>query len=233
MKKRKALGWCMFFCIMVFVIGCGKKNEVDVDLSAFETPVGFEWAGTYIDDVKGIAVLNIEKDGNQYSCMITVPTEDVSHIDSYQFTAKLSKEAAGLAYTDGTMTTMDLPDFTKNPDGEIMTAEVYTDGSGVICYLDGFLYWIDDKEDAGKLFAFRALDETEDNSGSGETGTEDNSGSGETGTEDNSDSGETGSEDNSDSGETGSEDNSGSSEEGLEGNTGSDSNTDGEVLPEP
>lgn len=161
MKKLRIILMVCVLCTVGLMTGCGKKDSMDVDLSAFETPDGFEWEGIYIDDREGQAVLSIEQDGKQYTCMISVPNSDVSHIDTYQFSAGASDDGMGLAYTDGSMTSMDLPDFAKNPDGEIMTSEVYSDGTGAIYYLDGYLQWLDDVNNAGGLYAFRKLDESE------------------------------------------------------------------------
>jgi len=155
--------------LLLPLTGCGKKASTDLDLSSFETPDGFEWTGEYMDDTYGQAVLNITEDGKKYSCMISVPNKDLSHIDTYQFTAEVSEDGMGLAYTGGSMTSMDLPDFAKNPDAEMITTDVYSDGSGAIYYLDGYLYWLDDVNEAGNGLSFRRLSED----GSSEAGQDD------------------------------------------------------------
>lgn len=147
--------------MILSLTGCSKKSSADLDLSSFETPDGFEWAGEYMDDTYGQAVLSITEDGKKYSCMISVPNKDLSHIDTYQFTAEVSEDGMGLAYTGGTMTSMDLPDFSKNPDAEMVTTDVYSDGSGAIYYLDGYLYWLDDVNEAGNGLSFRRLSDTD------------------------------------------------------------------------
>lgn len=155
--KRVAPGIVMTVLALTLLSGCGKKTDTNVDLSDFTPPKDFVWEGSYVDAVEGRAVLTITKNGTKYLCSIGVPSSDMSHIDSYTFTAKKSKDTQGLEYKSGVHTSFDLPDISQNTAGEgedLTTREIYTDGTGAVYYLEDALYWIDDKENAGEVFSF-------------------------------------------------------------------------------
>lgn len=159
--KSKTMVWALIgVCSVVSLTSCGKKEEVpDVDMSAFETPAGFQWEGTYMD-ANSTTTLSITKDGRKkYTCVINTSDEDITHIDSYEFTAE--EADVGLAYKNGTHTVYNLPDFENDPTGLVDVSEAYTDGTGSIYYLDENLYWIDDVNDAGREYVFRPLEESD------------------------------------------------------------------------
>ena len=130
-------------------------------MSVFQTPKDFVWEGSYMDDEEGLAVLTIakdEKNKKKYKCTVNVPDENITHIDTYEFTAVSGKDA-GLSYDDGVRTTYEIPDFEKNPDAHVSSTVAYEDGTGEIYYLNGRLYWIDDKDDSGSGLAFSRQEE--------------------------------------------------------------------------
>ncbi|MCR5054118.1 MAG: hypothetical protein K6A69_04680 [Lachnospiraceae bacterium] len=139
------------------VTACGVQKP-EVDMSDFAIPEDFTWEGSYIDSVVGQAVLTIEKSGRDYHVSIGVPNSDMSHMDTYEFEATYDKQSYGLVYKNGVRTTYDLPDYTKENPGSLISSEVYTDGTGAIYYINGSLVWSDDKDDAGANFSFRDLE---------------------------------------------------------------------------
>ncbi|MCR5654179.1 MAG: hypothetical protein K6G07_00845 [Lachnospiraceae bacterium] len=157
MKRNIFATLAMAVLLLALLTGCGKKNDVNVDMSEFTPPEDFVWEGSYLDAVDGQVVMTIEKSGSKYICSIGVPATDMSHIDSYTFTAKKAKDTQGLEYTKGVHTSFDLPSLSGNEavmDSGLSTQEIYTDGTGSIYYLEGALYWIDDKENAGAPYQF-------------------------------------------------------------------------------
>lgn len=137
----------------LFLGACGFDTRVNVSMSDFEPPKGFQWEGTYVDETTGQVTLNIEKGVMGYECQIDSVDSSMSHIESFIFTANEDSIKA-LAYKDGVRRSFDIPDFETNPKGEIIDEEIYTDGTGCLYYLDGKLYWIDDVEDYGKNYVF-------------------------------------------------------------------------------
>ncbi len=156
MKKK---GWvCLLLAaLMLFPAGCGfqKKEEArDVNLSVFQAPSDFVWEGSYIDSRGGLAVLTIEKEQKGgYSASVGVPSEDMSYIRTYEFTLNTADDGVGMSYSNGTLTTYYLPGD-DNPEASVTTQENYQNGTGSIYYLEGNLYWIDDVDNAGEMFAF-------------------------------------------------------------------------------
>lgn len=148
-------------CILIIssLSSCKKKEEVNVDLSDFQPPANYQWEGNYLDE-DGTTTLVIEKiNKKKYHCVINVSDEEITHMDTYEFTAV--KDDIGLSYENGVHTTFDLPDFESDPDGAVETAEVYTDGTGSINYLNEHLYWMDNKNSAGSDFAFTKIEESD------------------------------------------------------------------------
>ena len=162
-KKLYLLTICILSAAALCACGQTKKDELkpEADLTAFETPKDFEWEGSYMDDEEGLAVLVIEKDGKKYKCTVNVPDENITYIDTYEFTA--SEGDVGLSYKDGVRTTFEIPDYKKDPDAHVASTEAYNDGTGEIYYLNGRLYWIDDKDDSGSGFAFSRQEDVEVN----------------------------------------------------------------------
>ncbi len=171
MKKRVAL-LIAFICALCMA-GCGFEKEekaVDVNLEPFRAPADFVWEGSYIDSRNGLAVLTIEKEKNGgYSASIGVPSEDMSYIRTYEFTLNTSEDGVGLSYANGSLTTYYIPSIDAE-DSSVTTQEGYQDGTGAIYYLDGNLFWIDDKDNAGENFAFaksEGIEETAEAAGEG------------------------------------------------------------------
>ena len=158
--------------ILALTLGaCGTKQEQarDVDLTAFQAPADYTWEGSYIDKREGLAVLTIEKEeGGRYFASLGVPSEDMSYIRTYEFTLTPSEDGVGLAYQNGRQVTYYLPGD-DDPEASVTTTEDYTDGTGSVYYLEGNLYWIDDKNNAGEYFAFAKSEGTEETSASEET----------------------------------------------------------------
>ncbi len=141
-----------YLLYLKFKPGSGKQ---DADTSILELPGDFVWEGEYIDDIEGYAVLTIEKSGNEYACSIAIPSADVSYINSYTFGARLSTDKNYLEYSGCVHSDYLIPP--AESDEPVTATEISTDGSGQIYYLDGYLIWIDEKEDAGQSFLFRKL----------------------------------------------------------------------------
>ena len=163
MKKRISF-LAIGILLAVFMCSCGHAKDeelkTEADLSAFQAPKDFEWEGSYMDDEEGLAVLSIEKDGEQYKCTVNIPDENITYIDTYEFTAS-DKGGVGLSYKNGIRTTFEIPDYKKNPDAHVTSEVSYKDGTGEIYYLNGRLYWIDDKDDSGSGLAFSRQEEEE------------------------------------------------------------------------
>ena len=157
--------------------GCTKPlatNDEDADMSAFETPKDFDWSGSYIDDVAGLAVLSIEKDGKDYKCTVNVPSEDMSHIETYDFTAKVTKGTPALTYENGVRISYMLP-AADDAESGVTTDQIYEDGTGSLYYLNGEIFWVDDRDNAGENFMFKntALEEEEETEVTTETAFDD------------------------------------------------------------
>ena len=158
-KTRFKIGILLSFLLVLGLTGC-KQTEEDSVLSDFKPPSDFEWEGSYMD-ADGTTTLVIEKkSGKKYSCTINVSDEEITHIDTYEFTAEEGEH--GLSYEDGVHTTYNIPDYEENPDASVETSEVYTDGTGTIYYLDGNLYWLDNMNDAGDGYTFEKVEDTEE-----------------------------------------------------------------------
>ena len=134
--------------------GCQKESGMEMNISGLETPADFIWEGDYIDENGGTAVLTIEKEGNVYKCSIGVPSDDMTHIDSYFFNAEEYSEGGTLEYKDGTHTSFDLPDTDDEGETSLQTTTIYENGTGQLYYLNGAVCWIEDNEDAGEDFSF-------------------------------------------------------------------------------
>jgi len=171
MKKRVVFLITAAVLSLSFIFSaCSNKVSDENDISAFSYPDDFEWEGTYMDEEEGMAVLTVTKNGKKYDCTIDIPDKDVTHIDSYEFTAV--EDEAGLSYENGVCISYDLPDY-EDEDAALITDEVYTDGTGSLYYVDGYVYWLDDKNDAGATYMFAKQDEVEDESKeSGDAGVE-------------------------------------------------------------
>lgn len=175
MKKQNWMLIGLSVLLVMMFSSCKKTDETEVDMSAFEPPADFVWEGNYMDE-DGTTTLVIEKaGGKKYHCVINVTDEDVTHIDTYEFTAV--KEDVGLTYENGLHTTFDIPDYESDPQASVTTEEVYSDGTGKLYYLKDHVYWLDDKNDAGSEFAFQKV--TESDSTDDENVTEDTEASGE------------------------------------------------------
>ncbi|MBR1861116.1 MAG: hypothetical protein IJ796_04565 [Lachnospiraceae bacterium] len=159
MKKQILIIICVLVlaagAIAAYLIISGKKgraNEDELDTSMFQTPEGFVWEGSYIDSRDGRAVLTIEKNGNSYICSIGVPSEDISYMNTYEFTATESADGSGLEYEGGVRTEYLIPDDPgENP---VTSNEIYNDGTGTVYYLYDSVYWYDQKDNAGQNLAF-------------------------------------------------------------------------------
>lgn len=162
MKKYKRPVFILTAMIMITLLSACQNNQGAPsleDMAPFTPPTDFQWEGTYIDSVNELAVLSIELANNGYLCTISVPDKDITNIRSYEFTAKPAEDGLGLEYTEGIHTSYLLPS-TENMANGVTTTEVYTDGTGRIYYLDGNVFWLDEKENAGSSFIFeRVLEE--------------------------------------------------------------------------
>ncbi|MBP5607811.1 MAG: hypothetical protein J6X66_06035 [Lachnospiraceae bacterium] len=161
MKNRKRLHLFAAAFMSIALLSACQKNKptepTEADLVPFTPPTGFEWEGSYLDRVNDLAVLTIEKDGSAYYCTISVPDQAITHIESYEFKAAPAGDGLGLSYTDGVRTSYLLPSADK-PDAGVSTQEVYKDGTGRIYYLDGEVYWMDEKDNAGNTFIFEKVE---------------------------------------------------------------------------
>lgn len=158
--KRKKITAGVLLCILMMLSITSCKDKTDADLSAFQPPVNYKWEGNYVDE-NGTATLVIEKkSGKKYACTINVTDEEMTHIDTYEFTAV--KDDYGLSYEDGVHTSYDIPDYETDPDASVTSDEVYTNGTGSIYYLEEYVYWLDEKSDAGSEFAFTKTDTEEE-----------------------------------------------------------------------
>ena len=168
MKCKKRTHLFVAALMSVALLSACQKNKpaepTEADLVPFTPPADFEWEGSYLDRVNDLAVLTIEKDGNAYNCTVSVPDQAITHIESYEFKASAASDGLGLSYTGGVRTSYLLPSEDK-PDAGVTTQEVYTDGTGRIYYLDGEVYWMDDKDNAGNTFIFEKVEAESDEPG--------------------------------------------------------------------
>lgn len=142
---------------------CGKKStlpETEADMTPFQPPADFNWEGSYIDRVGDLAVLTVEQTGSGFLCTICVPDREITHVEAYEFTAKPSDDGLGLSYTGGVRTSYLVPAEGKTDQG-VKADEIYTDGTGRLYYLDGSVFWLDEKEDAGSSLIFDRVEEEE------------------------------------------------------------------------
>lgn len=143
----------IFLTISLLFTGCGvSASSAGIDTSDFKPPSDFSWEGSYMDSKEGLASLTIDKTAFGYNCTITVLDKSVSHIETFEFTAK--EDDMGLIYKDGSRVYYDIPDFEKNADASTLNETVYKDGTGTLYYSDGIVYWIDEKDDYGKDLEF-------------------------------------------------------------------------------
>ncbi len=163
MKKQVIIIVCVVVAVALLIVGYlifqkqkNRKNNSDSssegESAVFVLPEGFEWEGSYIDAVKGYAVLTIERSGDRYLCSVAVPTEDISYVNTYIFEAEKSEDRNSLVYENGVHTEYLIPETDSGK--EVTTTEIYNDGSGEIYYYNGYIFWIDDKDSAGKEFLF-------------------------------------------------------------------------------
>ncbi len=167
MKKQVIIIVCVVAAVALLIVGylifqnrknqqsnnTGTGNEAD---AVFQVPEGFEWEGSYIDSVSGYAVLTIERSKDRYLCSVAVPTSDISYVNTYTFEAVKSKDGNSLEYTGGVHTEYLIPEV--DSETEVTTTEIYNDGTGQINYYNGYIFWIDDKDSAGKEFLFTPQD---------------------------------------------------------------------------
>lgn len=161
MKNKKRPVFILTAMIMVSLLSACQKNDSDIakeDMAPFTPPTDFQWEGTYIDSVNELAVLSIELADNGFFCTISVPDKDITNIQSYEFTAKPAEDGLGLEYTAGSHTSYLLPPA-ENMSNGVTTTEVYSDGTGRIYYLDGNVFWMDEKDNAGSGFIFERVEE--------------------------------------------------------------------------
>lgn len=159
MKKKKLITGILFSLLLAFSFTGCKEKESET-LNDFKPPVSFKWEGNYVDE-EGTTTLTIEKKGGKsYACTVNVVDEEITHIDTYEFTA--TEDDYGLSYEDGVHTSFEIPDYEKDPEASTVATETYTDGTGSIYYLEDRLYWSDDKNDAGNGFVFQKVEESEE-----------------------------------------------------------------------
>ncbi len=156
MKKKRIVVGALLCALMMLPLTACNQNK-DSDLSDFKTPVGYKWEGSYVEE-NGTTTMVIEKkSGKKYNCTVNITDEEITHMDTYEFTAV--KDDYGLTYEDGVHTTYEIPDYEKDPEASVTTNEVYKNGTGSIYYLDGYVYWIDDVNNAGTDYAFKKTEE--------------------------------------------------------------------------
>ncbi len=160
---KRSLLFLTAMALVSLLSACQKKNEIpeQVDMVPFTPPNDFEWEGTYIDSVNELAVLTVETASDGFLCTISVPDKDITNIQSYEFTAKPADDGLGIAYTEGSHTTYLMPSEGNTSSG-VTTTEVYTDGSGRLYYLEGNVFWMDEKDNAGSGFIFERVEEEND-----------------------------------------------------------------------
>ncbi len=159
MKKQIIIIASVTVAIALLIVGYlvfFKKKPADtdenIDTTVFTPPEGFDWEGSYIDSIGETAVLTIEKAGDKYLCSVSIPSSDVSYINTYVFEAVNSKDSIGLSYENCTHTEYLIPD--ADSDLGVTTNELYTDGTGVLYYYKDRVFWLDDKDSAGEGLAF-------------------------------------------------------------------------------
>ena len=163
-KDKKRIG-IIFAALAVLTLfsACGKKStlpETEADMTPFQPPADFNWEGSYIDRVGDLAVLTIETANNGFLCTICVPDKEITHVEAYEFTALPADDGLGLSYTDGVRTSYLVPAEGKADQG-VKADEIYTDGTGRLYYLDGSVFWLDEKDDAGTTLIFDKVEEEE------------------------------------------------------------------------
>lgn len=160
--SKRSVAYLPAMVMLMLLSACQNKNELpaEVDMAPFTPPTDFKWEGTYIDSVNELAVLSVETAGNGFLCTVSVPDKDITNIQSYEFTAQPADDGLGILYSGGTHTTYLLPSA-ENMGNGVSTTEVYTDGSGRLYYLDGNVFWMDEKDNAGAGFIFERIEETE------------------------------------------------------------------------
>ncbi len=167
MKKQVIIIVCVVAAVALLIVGYlifqNRKNQQNKNNGSgdgtdvvFQLPEGFEWEGSYIDSVNGSAVLTIERSSDRYLCSVAVPTSDISYVNTYTFEAEKSKDGNSLVYTGGIHTEYLIPELES--DAGVTTTEIYNDGTGELFYYNGYIFWVDDKESAGKEFLFSPQD---------------------------------------------------------------------------
>ena len=162
MKRNKRCLYIVLTALAMLTLlsACEKKASEtgEVDMAPFTPPSDFVWEGSYIDRVNELAVLTIERQGNGYHCFINIPDEAITHIESYEFNAVPAQDGLGLEYTAGTRTSYLMPPADDTAQG-VTTTEVYSDGSGRVYYLEGSVFWLDEKDDNGTGLIFERVED--------------------------------------------------------------------------
>lgn len=143
MKKRIWLGAVLALVLAAFA-ACGTPVEEEDVKEAVTVPEDFQLAGSWMDENSQRAVMTIEEEGgDKYSVEVSW-SSGADQTTVWTFSGEFKREGGFLYFTDGKKA-----ELTTDEQGRTAEEVKYEDGSGVITYRDGALYWQDDKEAAG------------------------------------------------------------------------------------
>ena len=151
------LGLILAGVLIYFTLRKKTVKQSEVDMSEFALPDGVSWEGSYIDRIDSLAVLTISRNGDEYSCSVGIPSEDMSYIDSYEFVATPASDGIGLSYEGGIHT-----QYLISGESGTNATQRYTDGTGALYYYNGAVLWIDDVNNAGSGYLFEKQEESPD-----------------------------------------------------------------------
>ena len=118
------------------------ETPVPAEMPASPDPAVYAPTGTWVDDSHPEAGMVID---DRCAASISVKADDRS-VTVWTFSGVYDPDSGNITYTDCVKQT-------TAADGTVTTA--YTDGTGGLASLDGYLYWTDDVENAGAGYRFR------------------------------------------------------------------------------
>lgn len=152
---KRFLPILLLLCLLL--TGCGGTKAPEPSAAATATPSPEQSAtpvpaspepvpvipeGTWEDSEHPEVVLVIDE---KCACSVSVIREDGS-VTSWTFSGVMDPETGDITYSDCVRM-----DYAADATGNA----VYSDGTGSLVFLDGYLYWHDDVDNAGADYRFR------------------------------------------------------------------------------